>query len=107
MKTSQKIRAFLSKKSSITYGLLGLGFVIWMFFLDTHSWLIHRELNQEIKELEAQKKVLSNEIEKDQKSIKQLQNLDSLEKFARENYLHKRENEEIFLVEFKDSLPRP
>jgi hypothetical protein len=33
-----------------------------------------------------------------------LQNLDSLEKFARENYLHKKEGEKIYLIEFKDSI---
>lgn len=103
---SKKLRnslLFLLKKNNITYTLLGSGFLIWMLFLDTNSWLIHRELNQEISELNAHIDQLKKEIDKDQKAIKQLQNIDSLEKFARENYWHKREDEEIFLIEFKDS----
>ena len=35
----------------------------------------------------------------DKKTIKQLQNKDSLERFARENYGHKKENETIFIIE--------
>ncbi|MGC6421384.1 MAG: FtsB family cell division protein [Flavobacteriaceae bacterium] len=105
MKRLKDTLGFILRKRRVTYFLLGIGFLVWMLFLDTHSWLIHRELNQEIVELEAQKKELQKEIDKDQKAIEQLQNLDSLEKFARENYLHKKENERIFLIEFRDSLP--
>jgi len=43
-------------------------------------------------------------IEKDTKTIKQLQNKDSLERFAREKYGHKKENETVFIIELKDSL---
>ncbi|MBT7656398.1 MAG: septum formation initiator family protein [Flavobacteriales bacterium] len=100
----QKIFRFFFKKSHLTYTLLGMVFLIWIIFLDTHSLLIHNELNQEIKELNAQKKQLQKEIDKDSTAIEQLQNLDSLEKFARENYLHKKEGEKIYLIEFKDSI---
>ena len=86
---------------------MGVGFVVWMLFLDTNSWLIHRELNQEIKELNAHIEQLQKEIKKDKKAIEQLQNIDSLEKFARENYWHKKDNEQIFLIEFKDSIKDP
>ena len=43
-------------------------------------------------------------IEKDKRDIEQLKNKDSLERFARENYGHKKENETIFYIEFEDSL---
>tara|TARA_B100000212_G_C26917555_1_gene340562 strand:+ start:85 stop:330 length:246 start_codon:yes stop_codon:yes gene_type:complete len=75
-----------------------------MGFLDTHSFKIHNELNNEIEKLEEQKKALINIINQDKRSLKQLNNKDSLEHFARENYGHKKEDETIFLVEFKDSL---
>lgn len=86
---------------------MGVGFVVWMLFLDTNSWLIHRELNLEINELNAHIEQLQKEIKKDKKAIEQLQNIDSLEKFARENYWHKKENEQIFLIEFKDRIKDP
>lgn len=103
----QKLLRFILKKSRLPYLLLGIGFLIWMLFLDTNSFVIHNELNQEIKELNAQKEQLIQEINKDASAIKQLQNIDSLEKFARENYLHKKENESIYLIEFKDSIRKP
>ena len=70
-----------------------------MLFLDSHSWLIHNELNEEIKQLEERKTDLKQSIQKDKATINQLENIDSLEKFARENYGHKREDETIFIVE--------
>ena len=103
----QKLLRFILKKSRLPYLLLGIGFLIWMLFLDTNSFVIHNELNQDIKELNAQKEQLIQEIGKDASAIMQLQNIDSLEKFARENYLHKKENESIYLIEFKDSIRNP
>ena len=75
-----------------------------MIFLDTHSLKIHRELNKEIEKLETQKKELKNLMEKDLRNIDQLVSKDSLERFARENYGHKKENETIFYIEIEDSL---
>jgi len=86
------------------YIVIFLIFLVWMIFLDTHSLKIHRELNQEIEKLETQKKELINLIEKDQKNTDQLISKDSLERFARENYGHKKENETIFYIEIEDSL---
>ena len=70
-----------------------------MLFLDSHSLLIHKELDKEIEELQDRKTELKNAISQDKALIKQLENIDSLEKFARENYGHKKENETIFIVE--------
>ena len=79
-------------------------FVIWMAFFDTNSLLIHLELKKEINKLEQQKAFLKDEIEKDKKVLKKLSNEDELEKFAREQYYMKKDNEEIFLIEHEDSL---
>tara|TARA_Y200000002_G_scaffold4495_1_gene4028 strand:- start:554 stop:790 length:237 start_codon:yes stop_codon:yes gene_type:complete len=75
-----------------------------MAFLDTNSFKIHRELNQEVEKLEEQKKALINIIDKDKRSLQQLNDKDSLEHFARENYGHKKEDETIFYIEFEDGL---
>nr|WP_298999338.1 septum formation initiator family protein [uncultured Allomuricauda sp.] len=79
-------------------------FVIWMAFFDTNSLLIHLELRKEIKKLERQKEFLEGEISKDQKVLEKLSDSSELEKFAREKYYMKKENEEIFLIEYEDSL---
>ncbi|WP_226294260.1 FtsB family cell division protein [Aquimarina algicola] len=86
--------------------LIILLFVIWMLFLDTNSWLIHRELDQEIQELEENKEYYIKEIVKDQKNIKTLKDSGELEKFAREEYFMKRDNEEIYIIEYEDSVTK-
>ena len=78
-----------------------LVFLIWMGFLDTHSFKIHNELNNEIEKLEEQKKALINIINQDKRSLKQLNNKDSLEHFARENYGHKKKMKQYFLLNLK------
>ena len=93
-----------STKYIYTYIIILILFLIWMFFLDTHSWLIHNELNKEINKLELQKDALEKIIEEDKKEIKLLNNPDSLEKFAREKYRHKKDNETIFIIETNDSV---
>ena len=84
--------------------LILVGFTVWMLFFDANSWFIHNELNNEIESLEDSKEYYKREIEKDNKAIKKLSTEEGLEKFAREEYYMKRENEEIFIIEYEDSL---
>ena len=88
-------------KSYFKYLLILIAFLIWMTFLDTNSLLIHAELNREIKKLKKKRNALSEEILKDKSLIKKLDNVDSLEHFAREEYNLKKENEDIFIIEFQ------
>lgn len=88
------------------YVLVLTVFVIWMLFFDTNSLLIHRELKKEIKNLEKTQQFLRSEIEKDKKIIDKLSDTNELEKFAREQYFLKKKDEEIYLIEYEDSLKR-
>lgn len=81
------------------YAIISIFFLVWMVFLDTHSLLVHMELSKEIQNLNERKKFLESEIIKDNKLILDLNNIDSLEKFAREKYRHKKNNETILIVE--------
>ena len=78
-------------------------FVIWMLFFDENSYLSHRELNKQIEETQKTNAFYKEQIAKDQKMIKDLQNKDSLEKFGREQYFMKRKDEEIYIID-TDSL---
>ena len=86
------------------YVLVLTAFVIWMAFFDTNSLLIHMELRKEIKKLEKTQEFLTEEIAKDKEIIEQLSDPKELEKFARENYYLKKKNEEIYLIEYEDSI---
>ncbi|SFW27807.1 FtsB family cell division protein [Cellulophaga fucicola] len=86
------------------YVLVLTVFVIWMIFFDTNSLFIHNELQNQIEGLEKQKEYLKDEIAKDKKIIEKLKDPKELEKFAREHYYLKKKNEEIYLIEYQDSL---
>ena len=79
-------------------------FIIWMLFIDTNSYLFHNTLSSEINELIIKKEQLKKEIANDQKLINDLKDLDNYEAFARENFFMKKKDEEIFIIEFKDSI---
>lgn len=89
---------------SNVYVLVLTVFVIWMTFFDTNSLLIHLELRKQIRKLEKQQEFLREEIAKDKKVIEKLSDPGELEKFAREEYYLKRKNEEIYLIEYQDSI---
>ncbi len=88
------------------YLIILLIFVIWMFFFDAHSWLFHHELNANKDELEYQKRHYKNEIAKDKKAIKELSTDEGIERTARENYYMKKPNEDIFIIEYEDSITK-
>ena len=81
-------------------------FIFWMLFFDANSWLIHRELNNEIEALNAKKDFYNKEIQRDQEELKALQTEEGLEQYARETYKMKRENEDIFIIA-SDSIKQP
>ncbi len=80
-------------------------FIIWMAFFDDNSWLNHSKFNKEIDKLQSEKEYYKSEIYKDSSLVKKLENKEELEKFAREKYNMKKENEEIYLIEY-DTLKK-
>ena len=90
------------KLFSNLYVLTSLVFFIWIFFIDSNSILVNLKLKKEITELKERKSLLEKQIEIDKKIISNLKNPDSLEKYAREELYMKRDNEEIYIIEFKE-----
>ncbi len=90
----------LSNRFVISIVLFGF----WMMFLDVNSWLIHRELNEEIDDLRTSIKYYQEEINKDEAQLEQLNSgPENLEKFAREQYYLSKPGEEVFLIEIPDT----
>jgi cell division protein FtsB len=75
-------------------------FIIWMLFFDDNSYLVHRKFNKEIEDLESTIIFYEEKLFLDKEMIKNLQDSLELERFAREKYLMKRENEDIYIIEF-------
>jgi len=83
------------------YLLISLVFGVWMLFLDNYSLMDQRPLDQQINELQDNKKYYQDEIRKDKENIKLLKNDDQIEKYAREKYYMKKENEDIYIIEYE------
>jgi len=90
------------KLLSNIYVFTSLVFFIWIFFIDSNSVLVNLKLSNELKELKERKLLLEKQIEIDKQIISNLNNPDSLEKYAREKLYMKKENEKIFIIDIKD-----
>jgi cell division protein FtsB len=93
---------FISNRYILTILIFG----IWMLFIDANSYLTHRKINQEIKTLKTNKAHYQKEIDQDKAAINNLKDPEKLEKFAREEYRMKRENEEIYIIEYQNETDK-
>jgi len=79
--------------------LVTLVLLIWVAFFDSNNWIKQARLQSEINDLEEQKEYYLKEIEKDSIALFDLtNNTETQEKFAREKYLMKKENEDIIVI---------
>lgn len=81
------------------YTLVVLIFLVWMIFFDSTSFLVLRDLDNEIEKYEQKLEYYKEEYNKNTQYYNQLMNnKNEKEKFARENYFMKKRNEEIFII---------
>jgi len=84
------------------YSLGILFFIAWMLFFDSNDWISRYRMGAKLRELESEKEYYLEKIEEVKKDRNELMgNNESLEKFAREKYLMKKESEDIFIIEEK------
>ena len=90
----KKIPSYLKNKYTITI----VTFMVWLSFFDQNNMMIQVQNKMELWELEEDKKYYLLEIEKTKSDLEELtSDMKSLERFAREKYLMKRDNEEVFV----------
>ena len=95
MKLLNQIPAWLKSK----YLLCGTGFIIWMLFFDPRDFYSQLEHTRELNNLKESKSYYQKEINKESAELELLKtNPATLEKYAREIYLMKKENEDLFLI---------
>ncbi|NND63455.1 MAG: septum formation initiator family protein [Flavobacteriaceae bacterium] len=104
MKWSQLKEKKWFRVLSNKYTLILILFLVWMVFFDTNSYFIHKELNEDIKNLKENKEFYKEEIANDKKFIEKMKDSDEVEKYAREKYYLKKDNEDIYIIEHEDSL---
>ena len=79
--------------------LVTVAFVIWMIFFDKNDLFSQYEYHQQLDKLKQEQIFYKTETEKVNKDLGELTSDKSkLEKFAREKYLMKKDNEDIFVI---------
>ena len=80
------------------YLLAGGFFIVWMFFFDPKDWGLAFGKNSKLKELQTSEAHLSKTIKETKEELDQLKtNAQTIEKYAREKYLMKKDNEDLFI----------
>lgn len=74
-------------------------FLVWLAFFDRNNLVEKMQLHSKITTLKKEKAYYQEKIEDDNRKMQELlSNRDNLEKFAREQYLMKKSNEDIFVI---------
>ncbi|HIP47812.1 MAG TPA: septum formation initiator [Lutibacter sp.] len=94
--TMQYFRKYILNR----YVLILIGFGVWMYFFDDNSVRIHNELNKDIDKLESSIEFYKKEIASDKKIINDQKDPEKLERYARETYQMKKDNETIYIIEY-------
>jgi cell division protein DivIC len=96
MKFLTHIPSWLKNK----YLLTGAGFLVWILFFDNRDLITsHFREKGELRKLEQSKKYYEQQITATKIELEQLRsNPAVLERYAREKYLMKRDNEDLFRI---------
>lgn len=99
LKIWKKILPYVKNKFILTIFI----FIIWILFFDRNNLIDRTKELRHLKQLEKDRKYYIERIDKDTKRLEQLKtNNKNLEKFAREQYLMKKDNEDIFVIVEED-----
>ena len=84
------------------YLLVVVGLFFWLLYFDKNDVFTQFDLIKKCNKLNSEKEYYITEIENNKKEVIELQsNQKSLETFAREKYLMKRDNEDVFVFVLK------
>jgi len=78
-------------------------FAFWIIFIDDYNLIKQHQLQKNVDALEDQKEYYISEINKDSTELYHLQNTkEEQERFAREKFLMKKDNEDVFIIREKN-----
>lgn len=81
------------------YFISVIAFAVWMLFFDKNDILSQYEYRAEVNKLQQEKDFYLKETATVKKDLKELDsNLNTAEKFAREKYFMKKDNEDVFVI---------
>lgn len=86
------------------YFIAGSFFAVWITFFDNNNLIDRWHFKKQLNELNEKRDYYQQEIEKNKQDLEALMgNKEKLEKFAREKYLMKKDDEEIFVFVKKET----
>ena len=95
MKIITGIFSFVKNK----YFIAGAFFIIWMLFFDVRDWSLISGRREKLANLQESEQHLNQQITETRKELDLLKtNAQTIEKYAREKYLMKKDNEDLFIV---------
>ena len=81
------------------YFLVSSIFLVWMIFFDRNDLFSQWEYHQQVSKLKQERDFYQKETAKVHQDLDELtSNKEKLEKFAREKYLMKKDNEDVFVI---------
>jgi cell division protein FtsB len=81
------------------YILAVVAFAVWMLFFDKNDFIAQYEYRSAVDKLQEEKDFYVKEISQVKKDLNELNtNLSTAEKFAREKYFMKKDNEDVFVI---------
>ena len=81
------------------YFIAAAFFIIWMSFFDLKDWRLIASRKEKLRDLEKSEQHLSSQIKETRKELELLKtSAQTIEKYARENYYMKKDNEDLFIV---------
>ena len=100
----QDIIKKLPKPLKNKYLILFLLFILWVVFIDDYNLINQSKIKNTVDDLKRQKEFYITEIKSDSIELYKLQNDPAeQERFAREKFLMKKENEDIFIIREKEN----
>ena len=85
------------------YMLALLILAVWMLFFDRNDIISQMGMRGKLSQMKQDKLYYTEEIEKNKKEMEELMtNPKTLEKFAREKYLMKKDDEDVFVIVYKE-----
>ena len=95
----KKLLENIPKPIKNKYVVTLLIFMLWVIFIDNYNIISQYKTYEHLKNLKETKEFYKKEIEKDSTQLYNLKNnTREQERFAREKFLMKKENEEIFII---------
>ncbi len=93
------MKHFFLKYINNRYFYTGLAFLVWLAFFDNDSILEQIKLSNKINDLKQEKSFYETEIQKNKSALNALKyDTTQLEKYAREKYFMKKDNEDVYVV---------